>query len=82
MDCRQVRRELVDYMEGDLTRELRARIERHLANCRHCTAIYDGVRNVVQLIGDERTIELPPGYSQRLYKRFLKYHKHARLPSN
>ena len=50
IDCYQVRRELVDYMEADLTPELRIRIEHHLQNCSHCTAVYDGVRNVVRLL--------------------------------
>ena len=71
IDCLEVRRELVDYMEGDLAPALRERIERHLLRCRHCTAVYDGVYNVVQLVGDGRAIELPLGFSQRLYKRLL-----------
>jgi hypothetical protein len=29
------------------------------------------MRNVVQPLGDERTIDLPEGFSQRLYKRFM-----------
>ncbi len=74
IDCYQVRRELSDYLEGDVTPELRSRIEDHLAGCAHCTAIYDGMRNVVQLLSDERMIELPEGFSQRLYKRLFPLH--------
>jgi predicted anti-sigma-YlaC factor YlaD len=69
--CRDVRRELVNYMEDDLTPELRATINRHLQGCAHCTAIYDGARNVVRLIGSKDALELPPGLSRRLYERFL-----------
>jgi hypothetical protein len=29
------------------------------------------VRNVVRLMGDERIIELPEGFSQRLYRRVM-----------
>lgn len=71
LDCYEVRRELVDYMEGDLTTELRRRVEHHLRNCEHCTAIYDGARNVVELLGCDAVLELPPGFGQRLYQRFL-----------
>ena len=71
IDCYQVRRELSDYLEGDVTPELRLRIERHLTGCTHCTAIYDGMRNVVQLLGNGRMIELPAGFSQRLYRRLF-----------
>jgi predicted anti-sigma-YlaC factor YlaD len=71
IDCYAVRRELVNYMEADLTPELRTRVDYHLQNCDHCTAVYDGVRNVVQLLGNENAIDLPRGFSQRLYRRFL-----------
>jgi anti-sigma factor (TIGR02949 family) len=69
IDCYEVRRELVNYMEEDMKPELRLRIDAHLQSCQHCTAIYDGVRNVVQLLGSDQAIELPVGLSQRLYKR-------------
>jgi Putative zinc-finger len=69
--CDEVRRELVEYMEGDLKPDLRLRIDQHLDHCEHCTAIYDGVRNVVELIGAQGSIELPKGFSQRLRMRFL-----------
>jgi anti-sigma factor (TIGR02949 family) len=72
IDCYQVRRELSDYLEGDLTPELRVRIEDHLEGCRHCTAVYDGMKNVVQLLGDEKAIELPKGFSDRLYRRLFR----------
>jgi Putative zinc-finger len=71
IDCYQVRRELSDYLEGDLTPQLRLRIEQHLQTCDHCRAVYDGLRNIVRLLGDEEVIELPEGFSQRLYKRLL-----------
>jgi hypothetical protein len=71
IDCYQVRRELSDYLEGDLTPELRLRIEQHLQTCDHCRAVHDGLRNIVRLLGDEEVIELPEGFSQRLYKRLL-----------
>ncbi len=71
IDCYQVRRALSDYLEGDLTPHLRLRIEEHLQTCDHCRAVYDGLRNIVRLLGDEEAIELPEGFSQRLYKRLL-----------
>ena len=71
IDCYQVRGELSDYLEGDLTPELRLQIEEHLQTCDHCRAVYDGLRNIVRLLGDGEVIELPEGFSQRLYKRLL-----------
>ena len=71
IDCYAVRRELSNYLENDLTPQLRFRIEGHLENCSQCTAVYDGMQNAVQLLGDEKAIELPRGFSQRLYRRLF-----------
>ncbi len=70
IDCAEVRWELVNYTEGDLTPELLARIDEHLSRCRHCKAIFDGARNIVRLLGDESVFALPEGFSQRLRQRF------------
>ena len=66
ISCQDVIRELSAYIDQDVRRELRRQIEQHLPNCRHCTAVYDGTRNVIRLIGDDRSFELPAGFSQRL----------------
>ena len=71
IDCYQVRQELSDYLEGDLTPQLRVQIEEHLQTCEHCRAVYDGLRNIVRLLGDDEVIELPEGFSQRLYNRLF-----------
>jgi anti-sigma factor (TIGR02949 family) len=70
ISCEEVRRELVNYAEGYLTPELRARIEHHLKTCRHCLAVYDGAQNVVRLLGDKAVFHLPEGFSQRLRQKF------------
>ena len=71
IDCQQVRRELSNYLEGDLAPELRLQIESHLAGCSHCAAVHDGMRNVVQLLGGDKLIEVPAGFGKRLYQRLL-----------
>ena len=67
--CQDVWKEITNYIESDLTQELRDRIARHLENCRHCKAIYDGTKNIVRLLGDNNVLELPPGFSRHLYDR-------------
>jgi hypothetical protein len=68
--CEEIRREMVNYAEGDLTPELEQRIQLHLANCRPCVAVYDGAKNILNLIGDGSFFQLPDGFSQRLRQRF------------
>jgi len=67
--CQEVWRELTNYMEDDVTAEMRERIAEHLSACAHCRAVYDGSKNVVQLLGNGKTFELPSGFSRRLYDR-------------
>jgi putative zinc finger protein len=69
INCREVIRELSGYIDQDVPPELSKQIAGHLASCRHCTAIYDGTRNVIRLIGDGRSFELPAGFSQRLREK-------------
>ena len=69
ISCGDVIRELSSYIDSDLDDGLRLRISEHLAGCVHCTAIYDGTRNVIRLIGDGRSFELPAGFSARLRER-------------
>jgi hypothetical protein len=33
--------------------------------------VYDGLWNIVRLLGDEEAIDLPEGFSRRLYKRLF-----------
>jgi hypothetical protein len=69
ISCREVVRELSNYIDEGVGPRLRKQIEQHLGRCARCTAIYDGVRNVITLIADDRIFELPVGLSQRLRVR-------------
>jgi len=72
INCLDVIRELSNYIDQEITPDLKADIEAHLPHCKHCTAVYDGSRNIVRLITDERTFELPTGFSLRLRDRLHK----------
>lgn len=69
ISCQEVRWELANYMEDDITPSLRTRIERHFVECRGCQATYDSLRNVIRLIADGEVLELPEGFSRRLFQR-------------
>ena len=72
ISCVEVWREISNYLEGQVDPELRARMDAHFKSCKHCSAVYDGTRNVVRLIGDGHTFEVPAGFSKRLYKKLPK----------
>ena len=67
--CRQVLREISNYLENEVSPVLRERLEQHLRNCHHCTAVLDGTRNTITLVADQRAFELPAETSRRLYAR-------------
>jgi hypothetical protein len=69
ISCREVRQELANYMEDDITVDLRSRIERHFLRCDGCSALYDGLRQIIYLVNESDLIELPAGLSQRLFQR-------------
>jgi len=69
LNCRHVWKEISNYIDDSVSPELREAVEEHLAHCRHCAAVLDSTRNILYLIADQRTFELPVGYSERLHAR-------------
>ena len=57
ISCLEVIRELSNYVDKDVKPELRGQIAAHLPTCAHCTAVYDGLRNTITLVGDGRSFE-------------------------
>jgi anti-sigma factor RsiW len=78
ISCRAVWNEISNYIDGDIDSELRRRLEAHFEVCEHCTAVLDGARNVVRLVGDGKSFELPIGFSQRLRKRIDEFFENSR----
>jgi hypothetical protein len=69
ISCVEVWREISDYLGGEISAELRNRMQAHFEVCKHCTAVLDGMRNVVGLVGDGRLFQTPEGFNKRLYKK-------------
>ena len=69
ISCVEVWREISNFLEGSVDRELRARMEAHFAVCSNCKAVLDGTKNVVKLIGDEQAFDVPTGFSEHLFSK-------------
>jgi hypothetical protein len=69
ISCREVWREVSNYIDNAVDPELRRRMEEHFKGCEHCTAVLDGTRNVVRLVGDGRVFDMPAGFGGRLKAR-------------
>jgi putative zinc finger protein len=72
LSCEQVWPEVSNYLEGEVDAALRPALEEHFRTCPRCASVLAGARNVVQLYGDERMLEVPAGFSRRLEKRLNK----------
>jgi anti-sigma factor RsiW len=72
LNCKHVWAYISDYIDNSVPPELREEIERHLEHCEICSAILDSTRNILVLTGDDRTFELPVGYSERLHGRLAR----------
>lgn len=69
VNCEQVWIEISNYVDGEVAPDLRNAMEEHFRGCRKCSAVLEGMRNVVELYGDERALDIPVGFSQRLHRR-------------
>src|ERR1700686_564381 len=69
VNCEQVWQEISNYLDGEVDASLRASMDEHFRTCKRCTSVLEGTRNVVQLYGDERMLEVPLGFSNRLQRR-------------
>ena len=72
VSCLEVIRELSNYIDKDVTPKLREEILAHLSGCSRCTGVYNGLRNIITLTGDDRAFDLPAGFSQRLRAKLAK----------
>lgn len=72
VDCKHVWEHISAYIDNSVEPQVREDIERHLEHCEICSAILDSTRNILVLTADDRTFELPVGYSKRLHERLAK----------
>jgi anti-sigma factor (TIGR02949 family) len=72
ISCVEVWREISNYLEGEISPETCERMEAHFKTCKHCTAVLDGTRNVISLVGDGTLFQVPDGFGKRLYQKIHK----------
>ncbi len=59
ISCRHVTRQLSAYIDGQLSPELRKKIDVHLSLCDSCSLVLDSTRKLLYVAGDERVFEVP-----------------------
>jgi predicted anti-sigma-YlaC factor YlaD len=82
LECKHVWEHISEYLDKQLDPQLLMDIEKHLENCEVCSAILDSTRNILVLTADNRTYELPVGYSERLHTRLEQVIRETTNPRN
>lgn len=68
MKCKDIVRELSDYLDGDLDKNLVAEVQRHMEHCEDCRVVVDTTRKTISLFCDSEPAELPHDVQDRLHQ--------------
>jgi predicted anti-sigma-YlaC factor YlaD len=71
LDCQQALFELSNYVDDEVTLELKRAIEEHLAGCCRCWVVYDTTRRMLRIVTENRPPAAPLAVIERLHARLL-----------
>jgi anti-sigma factor RsiW len=74
LSCRELVELVTDYFEDALGRRDRRRFERHIAECEHCTAYLEQMRETITLTGRLTEERLDPHARDELLAAFRTWH--------
>lgn len=78
LSCEEVRWEISNYLDDDMSPHMRRLLETHLEQCRKCAVLLDSTHNVLVLLADEQRFELPVGFSVRVRQMLAKEFEKAK----
>jgi anti-sigma factor (TIGR02949 family) len=68
MKCREVIRELSEYLDGELDPALAEDLRRHLGDCEDCGIVVDTTRRTIEMYCNMEPAPLPAEVKQRLQR--------------
>jgi hypothetical protein len=57
--CEEFFAEFADYLENQVSPEVRQELELHLSQCRACHVLYDSSRKTIKIVSESDSFELP-----------------------
>jgi len=57
--CEEFFAEFADYLEGQVSMEVRRELDLHLSQCRACHVLYDSTRKTIKIVSESDSFELP-----------------------
>ena len=56
--CDEFFAEFADYLENQVSPEVRQELELHLSQCRACHVLYDSTRKTIKIVSESNSFEL------------------------
>lgn len=72
MKCKDIVKELADYLDEDLDASLRASIEAHLEKCKDCRLVVDTTKQTIQIYCNSEPAPLPAETRSKLHDALTK----------
>ena len=69
--CEEFFGEFADYLENQVSLEVRQELELHLSQCRACHVLYDSVRKTVRIVSESNSFELPQSVFDPIIDRVM-----------
>ena len=72
MNCRIAVLEVSNYLEGELTAEVKLELEEHLKACKNCTLVFDQTKLTIEVFCESEPVDLPTDVKSRLHETLRK----------
>jgi predicted anti-sigma-YlaC factor YlaD len=69
LSCKKTVELLSDFLDNEVSAELRTAIEHHLHRCHRCTIVFDTTRQALRIVSSTEPFEVPLDVRGRLYAR-------------
>jgi Putative zinc-finger len=69
--CDEFFAEFADYLENQVSPEVRQELELHLSQCRACHVLYDSTRKTVKIVSESNSFELPQNVFDPIIDRVM-----------
>jgi hypothetical protein len=69
--CDEFFSEFADYLENQVSPEVRQELELHLSQCRACHVLYDSTRKTLKIVSESDSFELPQNVFDPIIDRVM-----------
>jgi len=69
--CEEFFAEFADYLENQVSLQVRQELELHLSGCRACHVLYDSARKTIRIVSESNSFELPQNIFDSIIDRVM-----------